>query len=134
MSMTDSRPYLLRGVYEWIADNDHDAHILVHTNYPGVVVPEGKDTDGKIVLNISMGATRELVMDNEKIAFSAAFDGIVTDLWIPMGSIAGIYSRQTGQGVVFDVAEAVPQDPVEPETGGVEPIKEQKRPGLRLVK
>jgi stringent starvation protein B len=132
--MTDSRPYLLRGIYEWIADNDHDVHILVHTNYPGVVVPEEKDTDGQIVLNISMGATRELVMDNEKISFTAAFKGVLHDLWVPMGSIAGIYSRQTGQGVVFEVAQAVPAAPEPVEGGVVEPEEPKQRPGLRLVK
>lgn len=131
MSMTDSRPYLLRGIYEWIADNNHDVHILVHTNYPGVIIPEGKDIDGQLVLNISMGAAPDLVMDNEKISFTGKFSGVKHAMWIPMGSIAGIYSKQTGQGVVFDVAETVP---VEPEGGVVEPVPEQPRPGLRLVK
>ena len=37
--MTSHRPYLLRALYEWIADNGMTPHILVDARQPGVRVP-----------------------------------------------------------------------------------------------
>lgn len=131
--MTDSRPYLIRALYEWIADNDNTVHILVRADYPGVVVPKEYVQDDQIVLDISMGATRNLVMDNEKISFGANFKGIPHDLWVPIESVAGIYSKQTGMGLVFEVTMAVASEPARVEL--VEPrVAKSTRPGLRLVK
>ena len=38
-TMTSHRPYLLRALYEWIADNGMTPHVLVDATRPGVQVP-----------------------------------------------------------------------------------------------
>lgn len=110
--MTSSRPYLIRAIREWIADNDHTPHLLVNTEYPGVVVPDGFASDGQIVLNISTSATRNLRLSNEKITFEGRFHGEKHDLHIPCMAVMGIYSRENGQGMVFEIEPEVSDEPV----------------------
>ena len=46
MSMSSSRPYLIRALYEWINDNQLTPYLLVNANEQGVSVPQnsvGKD-------------------------------------------------------------------------------------------
>jgi stringent starvation protein B len=45
--MTSHRPYLLRALYEWIADNGMTPHLLVDATQPGVCVPAHTVKDGK---------------------------------------------------------------------------------------
>ena len=56
--MTSHRPYLLRALYEWIADNDMTPHLLVDASQPGVQVPAHTVRDGKVVLNIAARGRR----------------------------------------------------------------------------
>ena len=49
--MTSHRPYLLRALYEWIADNGMTPHVLVDASQPGVQVPPHAVQDGRVVLN-----------------------------------------------------------------------------------
>ena len=51
--MTSHRPYLLRALHEWIADNGLTPHLLVDATRPGVRVPTHAVKDGRIVLNIA---------------------------------------------------------------------------------
>src|SRR5690606_5782244 len=62
--MTSHRPYLLRALYEWIADNGMTPHILVDARQPGVNVPMHSVKDGRVVLNIAERAVARLEMDN----------------------------------------------------------------------
>lgn len=62
--MTSYRPYLLRALYEWIADNGMTPHLLVDATRPGVQVPPHAVKDGKVVLNIAERAVAHLHMDN----------------------------------------------------------------------
>ena len=71
--MTSSRPYLIRAMYEWIADNDCTPYVLVDAVWPGVSVPERYVEDGQIVLNIAPSAVAEMELGNEMIRFSARF-------------------------------------------------------------
>jgi len=51
--MTSQRPYLLRAIYEWIADNGMTPHVLVNARSAGVRVPPHTIKDGQVVLNIA---------------------------------------------------------------------------------
>ncbi|MCA1714276.1 MAG: ClpXP protease specificity-enhancing factor SspB, partial [Gammaproteobacteria bacterium] len=51
--MNSHRPYLLRALYEWIADNGMTPHLLVDATHAGVQVPMHTVKDGKVVLNIA---------------------------------------------------------------------------------
>ena len=68
--MTSHRPYLLRALYEWIADNGMTPHLLVDATRSGVQVPLHAVKDGRIVLNVAERAVARLEMTNESIRFS----------------------------------------------------------------
>jgi len=141
MSMSSSRPYFLRAIYEWILDNNCTPHILVDAHAQGTQVPQQHvNKDGQIILNISPSAIKDFFMDNTAVSFNARFSGVVNNLYVPCGAILGIYARENGQGMMFD-AEQNPQPPA-PETPPSSPKPERvppsgsapKRPGLRVVK
>jgi stringent starvation protein B len=46
-------PYLIRAYCDWIEDNELTPYLLINTSSLGVIVPEGFDVNGKMVLNIS---------------------------------------------------------------------------------
>ena len=71
--MTPNQPYLLRGIHEWILDNELTPHILVDANSENVAVPMQFVQDGQIVLNIVPHAVSSMLMDNEAVSFSARF-------------------------------------------------------------
>lgn len=134
MSMTSSRPYIIRALYEWIVDNACTPHILVDAHVEGVSVPQQHvNKDGQIILNIAPSALKDLFIGLDAISFSARFGGIPFSLFIPCAAVLGIYARENGQGMVFEAEiNTRPQPPVEPTPigGG----KGSKRPGLRVVK
>lgn len=99
--MTSSRPYLLRALLEWISDNGMTAHLLVLTEVPGVVVPNDFIQDGKITLNIGPHAVQGLEMGNDFVRFSARFAGRPMRVEVPVTAVLAIYSRETGQGMLF---------------------------------
>jgi stringent starvation protein B len=98
--MTSHRPYLLRALYEWIADNGMTPHLLVDATRPAVQVPTHAVKDGKIVLNIAERAVSHLEMDNDTIRFSARFGG-VSHRCRSRSAVLAIYARETGQGMAL---------------------------------
>ena len=103
--MTSHRPYLLRALSEWIADNDMTPHLLVDATQPGVQVPPSAVKDGKVVLNIAQRAVVRLQIDNTSVSFSARFGGVSQAVVVPLEAVIAIYSRETGQGM------AMPDEP-----------------------
>ena len=137
--MNSSRPYLVRALYEWIVDNDCTPHMLVNSDYPKVQVPAGFASDGQIVLNVSPTAVRQLHMDNEAISFEGRFGGVPHTLYVPIPAILGVYARENGQGMVFDLEEPLEaDDEVEPDDDGPPPgsapPRPTGRPSLKVVK
>ena len=143
--MTSHRPYLLRALAEWIADNDMTPHLLVDATQPGVQVPASAVKEGKVVLNIAQRAVSHLVIDNDGVSFSARFGGVSYPVSVPMSAVLAIYSRETGQGMALpedvgpgseedgvetadDAADTTPPDDTPPPSGGKRP------PFLRVVK
>jgi stringent starvation protein B len=112
--MTSSRPYLLRAFYEWIVDNNTTPYVVVNAFYPNVSVPQEYVENGKIVLNISPGAVRGLLLANDHIEFNARFAGIPQDIYVPMRAITAVYAKENGRGMVFkdDEEEDTPPPPV----------------------
>ncbi|MGN2411510.1 ClpXP protease specificity-enhancing factor [Pseudomonas syringae] len=138
--MNSSRPYLVRALYEWIVDNDCTPHVLVNAEYPSVQVPQGFANDGQIVLNVSPSAVRHLHMDNEAVSFEGRFGGVPHTLYVPVASILGIYARENGQGMVFDLEPSLEDDEeieieIEEDTPpDNEPPRPSGRPSLKVVK
>lgn len=128
--MSPSKPYLLRAIYEWIVDNGMTPHLLVNTEDERVRVPTQFVKDNSIVLNISPGAVRDLLMRNDFISFSARFGGKPHEVLVPISAARMIYARENGQGMTLpDDAPAEPADgaspppPASPPSGGGAPPK-----------
>lgn len=133
--MKSSRPYLVRALYEWIVDNECTPHLLVNAEYPRVQVPAGYASEGQIVLNVAPRAIRGMQMDNEAISFESRFGGVSHSLYLPMPAVMGIYARENGQGMVFEVEPTPPDDGGDTSPGGKpEEARPAGRPSLKVVK
>lgn len=127
-AMTSSRPYLLRALHEWIVDNHMTPYIVVDANGEGVEVPRQFVDNGKIVLNISPFAVRDLSMESNHIMFSARFSGTPMNVFVPISSVLAVYAKENGQGMVF--TDEPNSNPPNPSDDGPKPSK----PNLKLVK
>ncbi len=145
--MKPRRPYLLRALHEWISDSGETPHVVVDAGVDGVVVPRPYVKDGKIVLNVSLGATRGLQLGNDALSFDARFGGASFSVYVPVRAVLGIYSRESGQGMIFSEGDAdpdpgdTPTPPAPPAAGagqgtapGSKGGKSGKRPKLQVVK
>lgn len=142
--MTSNQPYMLRGFYEWIVDNNLTPYLVVDANVPGTQVPQEHVRDGQIVLNISPSACANLQMGNVDIAFEARFGGVPRVLNVPCRAVLAIYAKENGAGTVFapeEVEESIEQESAtQTEASGVEqsddaPAPPKKgRPTLKVVK
>ena len=101
VEMTSNRPYLIRALHEWLTDNGLTPHILVDASQPGVSVPGQFIEDGKVVLNISRNAVKQLELANEWVAFEARFSGQPESIKVPVAAVIAIYARENGQGMMF---------------------------------
>lgn len=144
MDMTSNRPYLVRALYEWLVDNNCTPHLVVFAKMQGVAVPKQHvNDDGQIILNIAPSAVRDLHIANDAVSFSARFNGVVNHIYVPCGAVLGIYGRENGQGMVFEL-ELPPEPPQSPPPTKPEPASNKpsgegnvtalKRPGLKVVK
>jgi len=122
-------------MHEWMTDNGQTPHLLVHADAPGLEVPAGFARDGKVVLNVSWQATQGLKLGNDLIEFSARFGGVPHQVRVPTAAVLGIYSRETGQGMLFqEEGDTSPPEgtPPEPPSPGAGPGP--GKPKLRVVK
>lgn len=132
MSMTSSKPYMIRAVYEWINDNGMTPHMLVLSTLPGVDVPRQHVHEGRIVLNVAPAAVHGLHMDNAAVTFSARFGGRPTSIYFPVEAVLAIYARENGQGMFFE--EESPLEPSPPPSSTPPSEPEKVKPALRIVK
>ena len=131
---------MVRAIHEWCMDNGCTPHLIVavdsHTRVPMAYVK-----DGEIVLNINYTATKDLQIDNEAITFSARFGGVSQNLYVPMNTVKGIFARENGQGMFFEVETYSPESTggnvssTEPEAASAEKSQtKNKKPTLTIVK
>lgn len=139
MTMTSSRPYIVRALYEWILDNECTPYVLVNAMADSVEVPQQYVKNGQIVLNISPVAVMDLLLTNDCMQFNGRFSGVPMDVFVPMAAVMGIYARENGQGMIFDMEDPQPNPPgpegpkPSPEAKASKP-NEKNKPGLRVVK
>jgi stringent starvation protein B len=136
--LTSTKPYLIRALHEWCTDNGLTPHLLVAVNAQ-TRVPMGYVKEGEIVLNLNYAATKDLLIGNEAITFSARFNGVSESLYVPADAIRGIFARETGQGMFFEVEADVEPDPETPGEQSATPAGKPKKsgakkPSLKLVK
>ena len=125
--MTSSRPYLIRALLEWIGDNDSTPYLLVAAGVDGVAVPPEHVKDGRIVLNVSATATRNFRLGDDAVEFDSRFNGKPFHVVAPLGAVAAVYAKESGEGMAFEVESARQAAPPE---GKREP---RSAPVLRLV-
>lgn len=129
--MTSNRPYLIRALYEWLVDNDLTPYLLVDANHDDVHVPSRYVEEGRIVLNVSPNAVRDLSLGNALIAFEARFGGSAFAISLPPEAVLGVYARENGKGMLFpdetvdEPEPPTPDQPTPPPTG---------KPSLKVVK
>jgi stringent starvation protein B len=125
MSEQSAKPYLIRAICEWCADNGLTPYLAVKVD-SRTRVPMAFVKNGEIVLNVGASATRRLTIDNDWVRFSARFSGVSQEVAVPVSAVSGIFAKETGYGFAFAVAGA--QDPAEalaaataPQAPGIEP-------------
>ncbi len=129
-TMTSSRPYFIRALYDWIVDNSLTPYLVVLARADGVQVPQQYvNKEGQIVLNVAPRAVLGLELSNTAVSFNARFGGIPTDIYVPCHAVLGIYAKENGQGMMFEPEPAPPPPPRSPEPGASD-----KRPSLRVIK
>src|SRR5438552_11711155 len=102
MSEQSAKPYLIRAICEWCADNGLTPYLAVKVNGE-TRVPAAYVKNGEIVLNISSGATRRLTIDNDRVQFTARFNGVSQEVSVPTATISGIFAKDTGYGFAVEV-------------------------------
>lgn len=104
MEPTSTKPYLIRAINEWCIDNGYTPYLAVSVD-ARTDVPREHIHDGEIVLNVAGSATNRLVFGNEWIEFQARFGGVARELRVPVDRVSAIYSRESGHGMAFEVAD-----------------------------
>lgn len=135
LTLSPSRPYLARAIYDWICDNNLTPYILVDATQKYTTVPEQFIQDGQIVLNVVPHAVHAFAMDKQAISFSARFGGVSRDIYVPFKALLGIYARENGQGLFFDASEYedINIDEIELESKEEKTETVKKKPNLRLL-
>ena len=135
MTMTSSRPYIIRALYDWILENQCTPYVLVDAFGKGVEGPQEHVKDGQIVLNISPTAVQSILIANEGMEFDGRFGGIPKKVLVPIRSILGIYAKENGQGMMFESDDPPdpPKGPGDTKKEDLVPIRAQK-PSLKIVK
>ena len=128
MEMTSNRPYILRALYEWIVDNGLTPHVLVNANVSDINVPRQHVRDGRIILNISPTAVRDLDLGNTFITCHTRFSGTPFNIVIPVDAILAVYAKENGKGMIFPEDESVSQH------SGKETQDTDNKPHLKIVK
>ncbi|MDC0422878.1 ClpXP protease specificity-enhancing factor SspB [Methylophilaceae bacterium] len=100
--MLSNKPYLLRGIFDWCVDSELTPYLSAKI-LPGTRPPRSHKNAEEIILNISSAATTKLIIDKDFISFSARFNGINEEVYIPMNSISGIYANENGEGIFFEI-------------------------------
>ncbi|SSY80569.1 ClpXP protease specificity-enhancing factor [Alysiella crassa] len=135
---TSTKPYLVRALYEWCLDNGYTPYITVWVN-EYTRVPAQYVQNEHITLSISPTATKDLSIDNEWVNFHARFGGVAQELWIPVGHIVGVFAKETGEGMGFEIEPFVGEAGDNPNAPSVadQPapsLESAQKKGLKLVK
>ncbi len=140
MSELSTKPYLIRAIYDWCADSNLTPYLAVQVD-EYTQVPMAYVKDGKIVLNISVDAVRNLHMGNEDITCSGRFGGVAHQIIVPVAAVIGIFAKESGQGLVFQGQDSAPLlssveegDSKNGEDSPGGPSAPQGKPKLRVVK
>lgn len=123
MISKSTKPYVVRAIWEWCADNGYTPYLAVQVD-ENTRVPAEFVKNGEIILNISSDATHKLTIGNDLIQFAARFGGVSRECSVPMTAVRGVFARENGEGIFFQnqLAAAAPAE-AEREADGTTPPK-----------
>lgn len=119
--MKSTKPYLIRAIHEWCADQGFTPYLTVAVDAT-TRVPREFVKDGEIVLNVGLEATHQLLMGNEDISFQARFGGRAFPVVVPIERVAAIYARENGEGMAFEVSDSVAAPDASTESSGAKSL------------
>jgi stringent starvation protein B len=137
--LISTKPYLVRAIHEWCVDNGLTPHLLVVVNAQ-TRVPMAYVKEGEIVLNLNYTAVKDLHIDNNDVVFSARFGGVSHNIYVPMSMVKGVFARENGQGMFFEVDLSAPVTEVELDAGVLskeaveQKVSNKAKPTLKIVK
>lgn len=99
-----TKPYLVRAIYEWCVAEQFTPYLLVKIDL-NTLAPRAFIKDGKILLNLSSESIKDLLIGNDAITFTARFNGAPENLYLPIAAVEGIYAKENGEGLFFEVKE-----------------------------
>lgn len=124
--MTSQKPYLIRAIYEWCADNEFTPYLMTFVD-ANTIVPKQFVKDNQIVLNVAFSATKDLLISNEWITFQASFAGSIQEISVPIANVLGLFAKENGQGMQFELENYSPTPPSDdtptPSSGGLKLVK-----------
>ena len=133
------RPYLVRALYEWILDSQHTPYLLVRVDSDAVRVPEEYVNGGRIVLNVSPLAVRDLSLGNEEVTFNGRFAGRRFWVRVPMRNVLAVYAKESGDGMLFETQASTEVSAEGQSVDGDLPVARKRDPGahgshLKVIK
>lgn len=136
--MKSTKPYLIRAIHEWCADQGFTPYLAVKVDAT-TRVPREFVKDGEIVLNVGIEATHQLQLGNEEITFQARFGGKAFPVVVPIERVAAIYASENGEGMAFEVTDKIAADaadtaPQEPQPQDAPSERPSGKPFLTRVK
>lgn len=138
MFPTSSKPYLIRALYEWCYDQSLTPHIVVRVD-KNCQVPKAFVKDGYITFNIGPLATKDFLVDNHWVSFSARFGGQAQEILFPVATVVSFFARETQEGMGFPFEEdyELPDVSIDTSDGtDSEPSQETKKKAtvLKIIK
>lgn len=135
--LISTKPYMIRAIYEWCNDNQLTPHVLVSVDNE-TIVPASYVKNGEIVLNLNYSATKDLQIGQDAITFTARFSGESRNLYIPVSAVKGIFARENGQGMFFEINQIESENNNDLMPVSIEDkknkLKKMNKPSLKLVK
>lgn len=138
-TLTPTRPYMVRAIYQWLEDNGLTTYIMVDATYEHTKVPQEYVQDGRIVLSVSSSSVGSIDMQNDFIFFTARFGGISQEIWVPMPAVMGIYAKEDNSaGIFFDPKEYDNYTPEQTENNQAKTTtankpKRENKAGLKIL-
>jgi stringent starvation protein B len=84
------------------------------------------------VLNLAPAAIQNLEMTNEFVSFSARFNGVGEQIFVPVPSLLAVYARENGEGMMFPSEEDNASTAADGEV--IKPVPKSTGPTLKVIK
>lgn len=128
MKISSRVPYLLQPLLEWLLDNDMTPYLIVNTLIPEVSFPAGfAQPDGRIIFNVSPSAVRNFTIEKDYVLFDGRFSGSPFEVYVPVGAVLALVSKETGDGMWFPENDYSPDGQKQSETSDTQPERKPER-------